>query len=149
MATDRRPIDFAYADDARIGVDLDDQRVLAAVATLIDDGETQMDGFDVGDFHAEIVCPAQLQSHGDGVVSRTLRVKLAKIGEFPLPFSRLGLRIFLTTWFRYLIESGGGMGPLKPQQPVAHPAMLVLTPPGLAGRDKIVRCTSLLLYSLI
>jgi hypothetical protein len=71
---------------------------------------------------------------------------LPKIVEFPLPFARARLRIMLTTWFRYLIESGGGMGPLMPQQPVAHPAMLVLTPPGYPG--EIRSCDARLFFSI-
>ena len=47
-----RRIDLADADDAGVGVHLDDQRLLAAVAALVDDGEAKMDRFDAGDFHA-------------------------------------------------------------------------------------------------
>ena len=51
LATSGRRIDLADADDAGVGVDLDDQRLLAAVAALVDIGQTQVDRFDAGDFH--------------------------------------------------------------------------------------------------
>jgi len=39
-----------------------------------------------------------------------------------------------------------GKGPVKPQQPVSFPETLVLSPPGPAGRDKIV-CPARLFFS--
>ncbi|MFO1047339.1 MAG: hypothetical protein U1E52_05500 [Geminicoccaceae bacterium] len=49
----RRGIDLAYADDAGIGVDADDQRVLAAVGDVGIDraGRPQQDGLNLGDQH--------------------------------------------------------------------------------------------------
>src|SRR5262249_55295145 len=47
-------IDLTDAADAGIGVHLDDQRFLAAVAALVDLGQTQVNGFDVGDLHGGI-----------------------------------------------------------------------------------------------
>jgi hypothetical protein len=44
-------IDLADADDAGVGVDLDDERLLAAVAALVDLGEAQVDRLDAGDLH--------------------------------------------------------------------------------------------------
>ena len=43
LATVRGRIDLADADDAGVGVDLDDQRFLAAVAALVDVGQAQVD----------------------------------------------------------------------------------------------------------
>ena len=53
LATSGGRIDLADADDAGVGVDLDDERLLAAVAALVDVGQAQVDGFDAGDFHWE------------------------------------------------------------------------------------------------
>src|SRR5207248_202740 len=47
----RGGIDLADADEARVGVDLDDEGLLAAVAALVDLGQAQVDGFDAGDLH--------------------------------------------------------------------------------------------------
>ena len=47
----RRRVRLADADDAGVGGDLDDQRFLAAVGAFIDIGKTQMNRFDLGDFH--------------------------------------------------------------------------------------------------
>ena len=47
----RRRVDLAEADDARIGVNLDDQRFLAAVTAFVDVRQPQMDGFHLGNFH--------------------------------------------------------------------------------------------------
>src|SRR5262249_9797055 len=46
-----RGIHLADTDEIGVGVDLDDERLLAAVAAFVDFGETQVDGFDLGDFH--------------------------------------------------------------------------------------------------
>ena len=44
--------DFAEADNPGIGVDADDQRVLRAISGVdIDVGQTEDDGFNIGDFH--------------------------------------------------------------------------------------------------
>ena len=51
----RRRIDLADADDAGVGVDLDDERFLAAVAALVDVGQAQVDRLDAGDFHGSTV----------------------------------------------------------------------------------------------
>src|SRR5438128_957800 len=48
--TARKPCP-AHADEPDIGMDLDDQRLLAAVAAFVDIGQTQVDGFDTCDLH--------------------------------------------------------------------------------------------------
>src|SRR5262249_49873555 len=47
----RRGIDLAGAGEAGVGVDLDDEGFLAAVAALVDLGQAQVDRLDAGDFH--------------------------------------------------------------------------------------------------
>src|SRR5262249_28897087 len=51
LGDQRRGIDLADADEAGVGVDTDDESLLAAVAALGDGGEAEVDGFDAGDFH--------------------------------------------------------------------------------------------------
>ena len=47
-----RRVDFADAGDAGIGVHLDDEGVLGAVAAFVDNRQLQPDGFDVSNFHS-------------------------------------------------------------------------------------------------
>jgi len=47
---------FVNVDQAGVGVDLDDQRLLAAVAALVDFGQAQVNRFDARDFDETVCC---------------------------------------------------------------------------------------------
>ena len=54
-----------------------------------------------------------------------------------------------TTWFSVSYREWLREGPFEATATGRTLAMLVLTPPGLSGRDKIVHRTSLLLYCIL
>src|SRR5271170_7963009 len=70
----------------------------------------------------------------------------AKIAENRLLFAPLSPKILVTTWFSVSYREWLREGPVEATATGRTFAMLVLTPPGLAGRDKIVRRTSLVLF---
>ncbi len=60
LGDERRRVGLADAGDAGVGMDLDDQRLLAAVAALVDIGQTQMDRLNTGDFHKRVTAASVL-----------------------------------------------------------------------------------------
>src|SRR5581483_7049687 len=66
---DRRGrIDLADADEARVGVDLDDERLLAAVAALVDLGQAQVDRLDARDLHGGLLARNPLRRRAASVI---------------------------------------------------------------------------------
>src|SRR5476651_1443104 len=61
-------------------------------------------------------------------------------------FRRVALESTKTTWFSVSYREWLREGPVEATATGRTFAMLVLTPPGFAGRDKIVRRTSLVLF---
>ena len=62
-------------------------------------------------------------------------------------FRSAPLESLKTTWFAVSYREWLREGPVEATATGRTFAMLVLTPPGISGRDKIVRGTSLVLYS--
>jgi hypothetical protein len=79
-------------------------------------------------------------------LARALWTFFTKIPENRLLFPPPSPKIGVTTWFSVSYREWLREGPVEATATGRTFAMLVLTPPGLAGRDKIVRRTSLVLY---